>query len=622
MVLKKKLTFWLLVVLGANAIIGSGLFLSPSIAATYAGPASLIGWVIAAALSLVMGACFAELSGMFPRSGGVYEYTKRAFGEFTGFSVGWAAWVVANITIAMLTIAGIQFLSLLVPLETVPRLGIALAFVVAFNYISFRGIELSGKVLLVFSAITLFTILALIFGAAPSVDLSNAEPFFIFGEASVFIALFLVMQTFFGWEAISFLAEETRNASKVIPKVMLLSTALVAVLVVAGAFVALTATDWSDLTQATPLIVATSLFDQKLVSVFAALAFFSMMGSAAAWIISTPRLIFAMAREGDLPANLSELHPRNRTPYNAIAFQTVITGLVLLSGSYELLLRVGLPVAVIMYVLIALSIPRLRHTMPTLKRAFTLPMPRLLTTIAVLLMVLVVVLGSTVQDIVLGGTLFLLGLPLYFIGTLGYSKGMIRRFSDRLARLTQMTYGPLVEQQVLSHLLNYLDDVTVRKVLDVGCGIGRVTNKVAKHSIPVSGKVYGVDFSERELGLARRYAEEHDVRNVEFLKADLYNLNRSSAGRKLKNLDAVIGVGVLQYLPKVEPVLKDLGGRVRKEGKVYFIDYDYRSRIFDKPWIENDDEIRELFRKAGFKVKVWRQKRPLWTYVHIYGRKR
>jgi ubiquinone/menaquinone biosynthesis C-methylase UbiE len=217
----------------------------------------------------------------------------------------------------------------------------------------------------------------------------------------------------------------------------------------------------------------------------------------------------------------------------------------------------------------------------------------------------------------------MLGIPLYLIGSLGYRKEIIHFFSDALAKLTYWTYGAFVEQAAMVHLLDYMDDVTVSKVFDIGCGIGRFTNKIAKHCIPVSGKIYGIDFSKKELEIARRYAEENDVKNVEFIEADLYNFKRNKeVSKKLRHLDAAVGIGVLQYLNDPEKVLKEVSGRLRHGAKVYFIDYDYFSHIFDKPWIEKNDEIRKMFSDAGFNVKIWRQKRLLWTYVHIYGTKR
>jgi amino acid transporter/ubiquinone/menaquinone biosynthesis C-methylase UbiE len=582
---------------------------------------------------------------MFPKAGGVYEYTKKSFGGFIGFAVGWSAWIVANLAIAMLVIAGVKFLSLLVPIDSVMQTVVALGFVLLFNYISFRGIELSQKILVGFSVITIIVVILVIIGALPSVNLNNLHPFFVFGSSSVFMAMFIIMETFFGWEALSFLSEETIDAKRVLPKVMIVSTIIVAVVVLVTVFVSMTAVPWYKLSysnvnslddyyakssagtlQSQPLALiaaTTNVFSGPVITAMIILAFLNVIGSAAAWIVSTPRLIFAMAREGDLPTGLRYIHEKYKTPHYAIAFQTLVTIFVLLSGSYELLLQVGVPLAVIMYSFVVISIPILRVKHPDLERAFKLPLPLILPVIAVIAMVVMTVFGSTWRNILLGASLFMLGIPLYIIGSLGYRKEMIHFFSDALAKLTYWTYGAFVEQAAMVHLIDYMEDVTVTKVLDIGCGIGRFTNKIAKHCIPVSGKVYGVDFSKKALEIGRRYARMNDVKNVEFIEADLYNLGANKeVDKKLRQLDGVVGIGVLQYLSDPVAVLQDAYKRLSKGGKFYFIDYDFVSHIFDKPWIEKDESIRKVFGAAGFDVKIWRQKKIFWQYVHIYGEKK
>ena len=114
--LKKSISFSVLILLAINAIIGTGIFFVPGIAAAIAGPASIISWIAVAVIAMLIAACFAELVGMFPKAGGVYEYTKQAFGEFGGFLVGWTSWLVANVTIAMLAIGCLAYLSAFFPI--------------------------------------------------------------------------------------------------------------------------------------------------------------------------------------------------------------------------------------------------------------------------------------------------------------------------------------------------------------------------------------------------------------------------------------------------------------------------------------------------------------------------
>ncbi|MDP6845838.1 MAG: amino acid permease, partial [Candidatus Nanoarchaeia archaeon] len=141
--LKKSISFSVLILLAINAIIGTGIFFVPGIAAAIAGPASIVSWVAVAIIAMFVAACFAELVGMFPKAGGVYEYTKQAFGEFGGFMVGWIAWIVANVTIAMLSIGCLEYLAVFIDMSHITKTIIALFIVALVNFVSFRGIDLS-----------------------------------------------------------------------------------------------------------------------------------------------------------------------------------------------------------------------------------------------------------------------------------------------------------------------------------------------------------------------------------------------------------------------------------------------------------------------------------------------
>lgn len=181
----------------------------------------------------------------------------------------------------------------------------------------------------------------------------------------------------------------------------------------------------------------------------------------------------------------------------------------------------------------------------------------------------------------------------------------------------------MILNNIMPHLTNYLSDPTIERIVDFGCGVGHLTHQLAKRIIPLDGEAYGVDFSEKEIKLARHHKELRDVQNLHFYVADLYNLKENKeANKKLKHLDGAVGIGLLQYLPDLNGFLKEVRRRLRKKGKIYFIDYDYPGKLFEKPWIEHDDWIKEIFEKEGFKVHIWRQRTLFWQYVHIYGYKK
>ena len=89
-----KFGFWSIVLLGINAIVGTGIFLLPNKAYALMGPASLGVLLFDAFLAICIALCFAEVAGFFTRNGGPYLYAKHSLGDFWGFEVGVLKWIV------------------------------------------------------------------------------------------------------------------------------------------------------------------------------------------------------------------------------------------------------------------------------------------------------------------------------------------------------------------------------------------------------------------------------------------------------------------------------------------------------------------------------------------------
>ncbi len=628
MELKRGLGFGMFLLISINAIIGTGIFFAPGIAASIAGMNSFISWIIAIVISLFIALVLAELASIFPKAGGVYEYSQRAFGKSVGFFVGWISWIISNIIIAMLTVGGLDYLGVFFPISHTLKIILAIGFILIINYVSFKGIEISGKMLIGFAIMTISALVLVMISGGLAVDLTAMRAIEITTLSAmmpIMIAMFYAIETFFGWETVTYLSEETKNPRKTIPKGLILATVIISIFVLIVIFVSLTSVNIVEFGESSYplLLVVQNTFSQKVVSAVAILAVLNILGGAASWIISTPRLIYAMARDKVLPESFGDVHKKNRTPYKAIAFQAAVTLLVLGSGSYWFLLDVVLPLAIIMYVIVMLSVPKLRISKPKLKRGFKVPFPIATTLIISAILLGCLVISTTLQSILLGFVLVCLGIPLFIIPSLGYHEKITKKISDFSARISYLFNKKKIENDIVEHIENYLSDITVRRVLDLGCGVGVLTNRIAREVIPTDGKVYGIDFSKKSLKIANRISKLKDIKNIEFIYENFYNMEKSKKlDKKLKNLDAVVGIGVLGYIDRLDFVLEQMNKRLRKNGKIYFVDYDYPGHFLDKYLLEHDDAIYDLFESHGFEVKIWRQKKLLWTYVHIYGKKK
>lgn len=615
--LKRAIPFSILFLLGINAIIGTGIFFVPGIAARLAGPASLISWVLVAIIAFFIAACFGELSSMFPRCGGVYEYTKQAFGEFGGFITGWTSWIVANVTIAMLSIGALDYLGVFFNFAMWQKILLAILFVLGMNYLSFRGIDMSVKVLLIFAIVTIISLWTLFSWGIYYFDISNIMPLSIFPKVSIVIAMLYIMETFFGWETVSFLAEETKEPVKVIPKVMIWSTLAVVLLALGVVAVTLGAVPWQQLAQSSsPLVDAAAKFmGQTGAKAIAILVFLNIIGGAAAWIVVTPRLIFALARDRLLPDFLSKVHEKHKTPHNAILFQTILTVVILLSGSYLFLLETLLPLAIFMYAMVIVSVSILRYTQPQLPRPFKVPFGKVLPIIVALIMVFLA--GGIEPGVILSGMMFvLLGIPLYLLESFAYRPKVAKEIINIASGATALTETSWFDYKLRKHIIKFLGDVHGKDLILFRSDAPIFALQLARLVGP-NGRLYVTHISQKVLSELMELANKHKISNIEYI------LERAEARDifyRVSKADGLISIGALGYLLEPEMTLKYLSQTLRSGAKIYFIEYDKLFKfISTRPWLQDPNKIVQYFLNAGFIVKVYKQKRFLWNVIHIYG---
>jgi len=618
--LKVSIPFPILLLLGINAIIGTGIFFVPGIAAALAGPGSIISWIGVAIIALIIAACFAELSSMFPKSGGVYEYAKQGFGEFTGFMVGWAGWIVANVTIAMLTIGSLDYLGAIINLSPMYRLIIAILFVVGMNYISYRGVDMSVKVLLVFAIFTIISLWTLLTWGVYYISFENLIPISLFPKISIVIAMVYILETFFGWETVTYLSEETKNPEKVIPKVMIWGTIAVIALAVGVVTVSLGAVDWEILARsASPLVEAATLFMGNTgAKIVAILIFLNILGGAAAWIVVTPRLVFALGRDKLLPKSLSKIHPKFQTPYYAIALQTALTIVILLSQSYKLLLEMVLPLAIFMYAITISTVTVLRYSNPHLERPFKIPLGKALPVITALA---IIFLGSGIEfNTVLSGAMFVaIGVPLYLMQAMLYRpKAAMKLLSLSTGLSTgmgKMWLKPKTRQRILNHLRN----INGHKVIHFGTDASSFPVELSK-LVGNGGKVIVTHISKNHLHTMKKISDKNHLTNVEYYLEN--PMERHKIHKNIANAGALVAIGALESLKNPVPVLQELNRRLHKNARIYFVDYDKVFGIMpEQEWMKDARSIDDVFRQAGFKVRIEKEHGMFWETLHIYGYK-
>jgi amino acid transporter/precorrin-6B methylase 2 len=619
--LKKVLSFRTILLITVNSIMGTGIFFLPAIGAKSAGPMSVISWVAMALISIYIAMCFAELCSMFPTSGGIYEFCKQAYGRTASFIIGWMTIIAGNVTIAMLVVGAIHYL-LPVNLPFL-KIGASLFFVFAFNYVAYKGMKTSATMLVTFAFITVGTLVALIIPGVLKFSVGNLTPFFVFPLSSIIITVFLIAETFFGWETATFLAEETKDGARVMPKALIYGTLIIAGICLLFVITSLGVIPWETFgASAAPLTALSKLHYGILGSdVFTILVYLSIIGSVAGWIVSAPRLLLAMAKDKLFLSQFAKIHPKYSTPYKAIIFQTILTTILVFVavGSYETLLHLLVPIVLVLYSAVLFSLVVLRIEKPNLKRYFKAPLGKVGPILIIAFLFFLVLMWAletpgALHSLWIGFAFLLVGFPVYFLLEMYYDERVIRKVNDALAifaRLTEKVFFPV---KVRKTMISLLGNVKNKHVLEYGCNVGTLTLHLAK-AVGPKGRVYATDESEHALKILEKRVNKKGHKHVQIL---LDQPNKVHP--KIPRINAVVSAGMIGYLQKEKKVLKELNKRLRKGSKIVFLDYDKFFEVIPNiEWLSDDKCIKEVFRSSGFKVAIIRRNGLAWQYIYIYG---
>jgi APA family basic amino acid/polyamine antiporter len=337
-----------------GGIIGSGIFLNPAIVAQRVGSARLIRatWALGAVVALLGAFIFAELGARRPASGGGYVYLREAFGELPAFLYGWAL-LLAIATGAAAAVA-VTFASYAAPLLGIApgaERWLAAGAIVLLSIVNALGVRPGSWTQNVFTLLKLAAIAVLVVGALvgtgaamranPAGRLSPAPPAGTWAIAMALgTALVPVLFSYGGWQQTNFVAEEMIAPERNLPRALIAGVIVVAVVYLSVNLTYLRALGVAGLA-ASHAPAADSMgryfgpMGRRLIALGIALSTFGFLNLV---ILVTPRVYQAMARDGLFFARFAALHPRFRTPVDAIAVQGAWAIVLLVSGSYGQLL--------------------------------------------------------------------------------------------------------------------------------------------------------------------------------------------------------------------------------------------------------------------------------------------
>lgn len=362
--LRRELTIFSATALVVANMIGTGIFTTTGFLAADLGRSSLVlgVWIAGGVVALAGCLVYAELAVNLPRSGGEYVYLREAWGPTWGFLSGWVSFFAGfSAPIAAGALAFSAFLSYFFPSLSPAAPGrlqfhwvhfgngqlLAVGVVTAFALINIGGLGAAAKLQNLLTGLKLLVLagfLALTFSVGRGdwnhFALSTARTSSSNLALQFPVALIFVMFAYSGWNAATYVAEETQAPQRTLPLALVSGTLIVIVLYLACNVAFIYALPLEALKGVLPVgaEAARSLFPGRGGAIFSGMMAAALLSCISAMVIVGPRVYYAMAQDGCFFASAARVHWRWQTPFVAVIFQTVAAVLMILTGTFEALI--------------------------------------------------------------------------------------------------------------------------------------------------------------------------------------------------------------------------------------------------------------------------------------------
>lgn len=401
-----------IIALTINGIIGAGIFAMPATISGILGPASPIAFIGAGLFAAIIVLCFAELGGLYDRTGGAYLYASEAFGGSFAFLVGWMYFLARITSVAALSNALAGFVGYFFELHTPIRELMLVGIISALGLINYIGIRSSSRIINFLTIVKLAPLLTFIFIglAAMNLEVFSGVPFPEFKPLQQ--ALLLCMFAFTGFEVVAIPGAEIVNPRKNLPLGMLAGTGITILIYLSIQIVAVST--YPGIASSTrPLAEAAETFLGRNGGLFLTVgAICSTIGTLMGLILVSPRIVFAMGLNHQFPKTFTFVHPRFRTPSRAIILFTSICILVTLSSSFANLATLSAMARMVTYIGSALALLILRKKYPS-PDTFRTPGGPIIPILTVVLS-LVLLTAATKQQWITGLAALGVGVVLYY----------------------------------------------------------------------------------------------------------------------------------------------------------------------------------------------------------------
>jgi len=363
---KRSIGQWSLVLLIINSVIGAGIFGLPSRVFAISGVYSLLAFGVCAIVVMVFILCFAEVSSRFDKTGGPYTYAYAALGRFPGFLTGWLLLLGRIFNYAALINLLVIYLSFFSPVFTGQWTRIlCILFLTGFftllNHIGVKDTTRVNNILTIAKLLPLTTFIIVgLFNIQPGSLTATNE----FEFSSFTTSVLLLVFAFGGFESVLINTGEVQNPRKNLPFALITAFIFITIFYCLIQWVAIgTLPGLADSQK--PLADAAHLFMGSGGGMLIAIgAVVSITGTLNAIVLGGSRLPFAFSKENQFPKLFSFIHPVRFTPTWSLLLFIIITTVVSVAWTFISALTVGSIIRVMIYLMVSISMIRLRQLSP------------------------------------------------------------------------------------------------------------------------------------------------------------------------------------------------------------------------------------------------------------------
>jgi len=351
--LKPTLSWWHLIPLGVGAIVGTGIYTLIGVGANLAGPGVLLSFLIAGAVCACAALAYAEVATMIPVSGSAYTYSYVVLGEIVAWIVGWSLILEYSLVVSAVAVGwsgyAVGFLNAVgVHLPQALSVGLyagglvnfpAVAVIAVVAGLLMLGTRESATINAVLVAVKIIALGLFVAVAGPRFNAANFHPFMPYGfvghdvagtSHGVMAAAAIIFFAFYGFDALSTAAEETRNPGRDLPIGIIGSMLACTAIYVTVAAVAVGAMPFGRFANSPePLALILRNLGQGWTAIaIGAAAVIALPTVILAFLYGQSRIFFVMARDGLLPASLAKVNPRTGTPIRMTLATAVVVAIL------------------------------------------------------------------------------------------------------------------------------------------------------------------------------------------------------------------------------------------------------------------------------------------------------